>query len=175
MKITALEEYGMRCMVLLATCEPDETLTLPDFKLREGLSVPYAAKLLMILKRAGLVKAVRGRKGGYALSRPADKIALKDIFDSLGEPAFSPTHCERHTGLLEICVHEGDCKVRDIWKSFGGIIDQLLDKITLADVAGGHLGILESFSLSAGNHARGQVNVPVMAERDIVQTIKRIK
>jgi Rrf2 family protein len=151
MKITALEEYGMRCMVLLARSGPSEIMTLPDFKIREGLSIPYAAKLLMILKRAGLVKAVRGRNGGYALSRPAEKIVLKDIFDALGEPAFSSAHCERHTGIFEICVHAGDCKVRDIWRTFGNFIDQILDKITLADVVEGKLGILDAFKISSGN------------------------
>ena len=144
MKITALEEYGMRCMVLLARCGRDETMTLPDFRIKEGLSIPYAAKLLMILKRAGLVKAVRGRNGGYALSRPAEEIVLKDIFEALGEPAFSSAHCEKHTGIFEICVHAGDCKVRDIWKTFGNFIDQILDKNTLADVVDGKLRILVS-------------------------------
>jgi Rrf2 family protein len=151
MKITALEEYGMRCMVLLARCGPDETMTLPEFKSQEGLSIPYAAKLLMILKKAGLVKANRGRNGGYALSRPANQIVLKEIFDALGEPAFSAGHCEKHTGIFDICVHTNDCKVRDIWKSFGNFIDQILDKITLADIVDGKLGILDKFNLSSGN------------------------
>jgi Rrf2 family protein len=145
MKITALEEYGMRCMVLLARCKPGQTMTLPDFKSREGLSIPYAAKLLMILKKAELVKAIRGRNGGYALSRPADKIVLKEIFDALGEPAFTSAHCEKHTGIFDICVHADDCKVRDIWKTFGNFIDQILDRITLADVVDGKLGILDAF------------------------------
>jgi len=154
MKITALEEYGMRCMVLLARCGRDETMTLPDFRIKEGLSIPYAAKLLMILKRAGLVKAVRGRNGGYALSRPAEEIVLKDIFEALGEPAFSSAHCEKHTGIFEICVHAGDCKVRDIWKTFGNFIDQILDKNTLADVVDGKLRILDAFKVSSGNGSR---------------------
>lgn len=151
MKITALEEYGFRCMLRLAQCGPGETLTLPDFKLQEGISIPYAAKLLMILKKAGLVSAVRGRNGGYALAEPADKIVLKEIFDALGEPAFSPSHCERHTGLYQVCVHEGDCRVRDIWQSFGSFIDQLLERITLADVAEGRLKIFENVSFTVEN------------------------
>ena len=51
MKVTALEEYGLRCMVLLARSEEDHPLTLPEFSDREGVSVPYAGKLLMILKK----------------------------------------------------------------------------------------------------------------------------
>jgi Rrf2 family protein len=176
MRITSLEEYGMRCMVLLARTGTDKTLTLPDFKLKEGLSIPYAAKMLMILKRAGLVKAMRGRHGGYTLSRPAEKIVLKEIFDALGEPAFSPSHCERHTGLFEICVHESDCKVRDVWKTFGGFIDQILDRITLADVVDGKLGIMEAFQISSGNGGPpSNVAIPATVEVNSLNTIKRDK
>jgi Rrf2 family transcriptional regulator, iron-sulfur cluster assembly transcription factor len=152
-KISAIEEYGIRCMLLLATCGPEETLTLPEFQLREGLSIPYAAKLLIILKRAGLVKAARGRKGGYALAKAPEKIALKEIFDALGEPAFSSSLCSRHTGQLAICVHQHDCKVRVIWKSFDSFISQVLSRITLADVAGGRLEFLDNVQVAMGDGA----------------------
>jgi|WetSurMetagenome_2_1015567.scaffolds.fasta_scaffold34693_2 Rrf2 family transcriptional regulator, iron-sulfur cluster assembly transcription factor len=152
MKITALEEYGLRCMLLLAKCGPDEYLTLPDFQAREGLSIPYAAKLLMILKKADLVKSVRGRNGGYALAKPAETIILKEIFEALGEPAYSSTHCARHSGMFEICVHTGECKVRDIWKSFDSFMSQILDKITLADIATGKLDILGTVQVSVKNN-----------------------
>ncbi len=151
MKITALEEYGLRCMLLLAGCGPNETLTLPEFEIKEGLSIPYAAKLLMILKRAGLVKAVRGRNGGYALARPAEKILLKEILDALGKPAFSSSHCGRHTGQLDICVHQADCQVRIIWKSFDDLIGRILGNITLADVVTGKLEILDTIQAATGN------------------------
>jgi Rrf2 family iron-sulfur cluster assembly transcriptional regulator len=144
MKITALEEYGLRCMLSLAGSEADVTLSLPQFQTMEGLSIPYAAKLLLILRRAGLVKAVRGRRGGYMLARPAEKIRLKEIFDALGEPTFSSTHCGKHTGQLDICVHQDDCRVRAIWKSFDSFIGQILGTITLADVVSGKLEILDS-------------------------------
>jgi Rrf2 family transcriptional regulator, iron-sulfur cluster assembly transcription factor len=153
MKISALEEYGIRCMLLLARSEPDEAVALPEFREKEGLSIPYAAKLLMILKRAGLVKASRGRKGGYALARTADKIFLKEIIESLGEPAFSSSHCKRHTGQLNTCVHQDDCQVRVIWKSFDSFINQLLRGITLADVAAGKLSILENVQVTMGSES----------------------
>ncbi|HBC46781.1 MAG TPA: transcriptional regulator [candidate division Zixibacteria bacterium] len=151
MKISAIEEYGIRCMLLLARSNTDETLTLPEFELREGLSIPYAAKLLMILKRAGLVKAVRGRKGGYILARAPEQIALKEILDALGEPVFSSSHCGRHSGQLDICVHHDDCQVRVIWKSFDNFISQILTGITLADVASGNLGFLQNAQITTGN------------------------
>jgi Rrf2 family transcriptional regulator, iron-sulfur cluster assembly transcription factor len=161
MKVSAIEEYGIRCMLLLARCKSDETLTLPEFQEKEGLSIPYAAKLLMILKRAGLVKAARGRKGGYMLARAPEKIALKEILDALGEPAFSSAHCGRHTGQLDVCVHQDDCQVRVIWKSFDNFINQILAGITLADVAAGRLEILENMQIGSERGLSGNNEVPL--------------
>lgn len=135
MKVTALEEYGLRCMVLLARHSATDSLTLSDISAREGLSIPYAGKLLMILRKSGLVKAERGRQGGYALSRPASEISLKEIFDALGEPLFNASHCERHTGDNETCVHTDDCSVRHIWNRFDQFINNILENLSLADLA----------------------------------------
>ena len=148
MKITALEEYGLRCMLLLADCHDGEYLTLPDFQAKEGLSIPYAAKLLMVLKKANLVQSTRGRNGGYSLAKPAGQIMLKEIFEALGEPAYTSTHCSRHAGMLDICVHTEECKVRDIWKSFDSFMSLVLDKITLADLVAGKLDLLETVQIS---------------------------
>jgi Rrf2 family transcriptional regulator, iron-sulfur cluster assembly transcription factor len=155
MKITALEEYGLRCMLLLSSIGPEETLTLPDFQNKEGLSIPYAGKLLMILKRAGLVKAARGRNGGYALAKAPEKIVLREIFNALGESAFSQAHCERHSGIYKICVHQDGCRVREVWRTFDSFIGRVLDMITLADVANGKFDMLEAAYVPAAKKEIG--------------------
>ena len=71
MKITAQEEYGLRCLLRLARVEPDQPpLTIPEIAADEKLSVPNVAKLLSVLRQAGLIESVRGRTGGYRLARP---------------------------------------------------------------------------------------------------------
>jgi len=135
-KVSALEEYGLRCMLQLAR-KNGGPMTLPEISKAEGVSLSYAGKLLMILKKAGLVKAVRGRQGGYALVKPAEEYDLKEIFDALGEPLYNPKHCRKFTGDLVKCAHSKDCTVRDIWKEFSKIIDGVLGNMTLADVASG--------------------------------------
>lgn len=139
MKITAIEEYGLRCMVLLARHGDEVPLTLPDFAEMEGLSAPYAGKLLMILKRSGLVRATRGRRGGYVLVKPPEEIMLKEIFEALGKPIFSGEYCGRFTGENEICIHSGQCTVRNIWQTFEGFIGSFLERVTLADLVSGDL------------------------------------
>lgn len=147
MKITALEEYGLRCMIQLAKADARTFLTLPDFTKREGLSTAYAGKLMMILKKAGLVQAIRGRKGGYALTKPPEEIPLTEIFDALGNRIFPTAYCEDHAGINRICVNHDDCRVRDIWKSVDDFFERLFERITLADIASGKLDLLESISI----------------------------
>jgi len=145
MKVTALEEYGLRCMLLLARHAGEGGITLPEISAREGLSLPYAGKLLMILKQAGLVQAVRGRHGGYTLAKVAAEIPLREVLAALGEPVFSPSHCERYVGDSECCVHVNDCTVRTVWGTFNKFVNGYLDSVTLEDLASGRLNA-ESFS-----------------------------
>jgi Rrf2 family protein len=140
MKVTALEEYGLRCMVLLAKNDGGP-LTLPEISSKEGLSLSYAGKLLMCLKKAGLVKAVRGRQGGYELSKSADEFNLKQIFDALGEPLYNHKHCDRYTGEEKKCIHKTDCNIRGMWKGFNQIIRSVLGEITLADLSIGNYDV----------------------------------
>lgn len=137
MKISSLEEYGLRCMLLFTRQSSETPLTLPQISSSEALSVPYAAKLLMILKKADLVRAVRGRNGGYILSRPPEQISVGEILLALGERLFSKEHCLRFTGAEPVCVHTNDCSVRGIWSSFERFFSLVLGRITLADLANG--------------------------------------
>src|SRR5205807_4047952 len=99
MKITAQEEYGLRCLLRLARAAEGESLTLPEIAAAEGLSVPYVAKLLTGVRQAGMIESVRGRSGGYRLARRPAEIGLGSLLLVLGEPLFDePSYCERHAG-----------------------------------------------------------------------------
>ena len=77
----------------------------------EGISVANAGKLMWILNKAGLVQSQRGIKGGYHLARPASEIHLNQVIRVLdGERVDS--HCKSYAGVLEACVHTGDCGIR---------------------------------------------------------------
>lgn len=164
MKITALEEYGLRCMLLLAQHGVESPLTLPEIGAKEGLSIPYAGKLLMILKQAGLARAVRGRLGGYVLSKAPERIYLKEIFEALGEPMYSSGHCQRYTGEYDECVHTPDCNVKRMWIGFERFVNNLFENVTLADLQSGSYDLLRQSKKSkkrrrhdAGAGKRGAV------------------
>lgn len=138
MKISAQEEYGLRCLLRLARNPGEHALTIPEIAAAEGLSGPYVAKLLSVLRQAGLIDSVRGRTGGYRLSKPPAEIRLGAVLLVLGEPLFDePNYCERHKGTetdTGICVHHGGCSLRGLWLTLEQWMRRALDQITLADL-----------------------------------------
>jgi Rrf2 family protein len=139
MKITAQEEYGLRCALQLARAGTAGSLTVTEIATREGLSAPHAGKLLAMLRRGGLVRSARGRAGGYSIARPADAISAAEVLRALGSSPWREGHCSRHRGTLLACVHTQGCSVRSLWSSLDVIVDQLLGGITLAGLLPGHL------------------------------------
>jgi Rrf2 family protein len=137
MKITAQEEYGLRCLLRLARADGVHSLTIPEIAAAEGLSIPYVAKILSVLRQAGLIESVRGRSGGYRLAASAADIGLGTVLMALGEPLFAdPGYCQRHAGTETNghCVHETGCTLRGLWQTLEQWIRHTLDSITLADL-----------------------------------------
>ncbi len=148
MRITAIEEYGLRCLLALARQGEGEQLSITEIAEKEGLSVPYASKLLSILRKAGIVTAVRGRTGGFTIARPADQISLFEILTTLGGPLIDPKHCQKHSGLLEECIHLNDCSVQDVLGGLTGYIQDFLNDTSLQDLA---FGLPSGFIRNAKN------------------------
>ena len=134
MKITALEEYGLRCMLQLALNDSGQPMSVRQVAVNEGLSPEYAGKLLNMLRQHGLVDSVRGRNGGFLLTRTADDINLGEIILALSNELFDAEYCDRHSGAGEVCVHEISCALRPVWSTLSEHVHQLLERITLADL-----------------------------------------
>jgi Rrf2 family protein len=137
MKITAQEEYGLRCLLRLARAHGTQPLTIPEIAAAEGLSVPYVAKLLAVLRQAGLIESTRGRAGGYHLARGPSEVHLGSVMLVLGEPLFDdPSYCARHAGPETdgSCVHHDSCTLRALWQTLDQWMRRTLDQVTLADL-----------------------------------------
>ncbi len=141
MKISSQEEYGLRCLLRLAEAEEKgESLTIHDVAASEGLSPAYVAKLLAVLRHAGLIESARGRAGGYRLGASPADVRLGKVLAALGEPLFEePAYCERHKGSEADgqCVHMGSCNLRALWHTLETWMRRALDGITLADLLRG--------------------------------------
>ncbi len=135
MKISAQEEYGLRCLLQLANLSFDESLTLANIAEREGISVANAGKLLWLLNKAGFVQSTRGTKGGYQLARPATEIRLNEVIKVLEDDEMDD-HCKSYTGVLDACVHTGDCGIRPVILSLHEVVQNALAQVTLAQLIG---------------------------------------
>src|SRR5262249_31931978 len=89
------------------------------------------------LRQAGFIDSVRGRSGGYHLSRDPADVRLGEVMRALGEPLFEEAvYCERHaspeTGAA--CVHHDGCSLRALWQTLEQWMRRILDQVTLADL-----------------------------------------
>lgn len=135
MKVSAQEEYGLRCLLQLAHLGEGEYLTLGQIAEREGITAANAGKLLWILSKANLVTSIRGTKGGYRLARPASEIHLSEIIKVMDEDV-PAGHCKSYTGVLDACIHTGDCGIRPVIVGLHEIVRNALSGITLAQLIG---------------------------------------
>ena len=136
MKITAQEEYGLRCLLQLAGSSA--SVTIAEIAAAEGLSRSYVGKLMALLRDGGLIESVPGRTGGYRLATEAEQISLARVLGALGEPMFGgEAFCGRHAGTETggTCVHLGSCSLRSIWGVLEQWTQQVLSRISLADLS----------------------------------------
>jgi Rrf2 family protein len=138
MKLTSHEEYGLRCLVQVARRGERASVTIPEISRNEGISTPYAAKLLRILRRGGFVKAARGKVGGYTLALPPEQILVSDALAILGGRIYEDGFCGRHAGQKHDCVHSSDCSMRSLWRNVQDAVDRVLSSITLHDLLDPH-------------------------------------
>lgn len=134
MKISAIEEYGLRCLLQLARQAGSKPLmSAEDISAAEGLSVAYVEKILSQLRKTGLVRSVRGMYGGYQLSRPAEQIRIGDFMRAVDGDFFSEI-CQHFSGKEAACIHMQGCSVRPVWLMVARHVYRILDNLTLADL-----------------------------------------
>lgn len=134
MKFSTQEEYGLRCLIQIAKQGSNDSLTIQEIGKREGLTTPHVAKLLMILRKSGLIRSTRGQSGGYTIARDPRHILVGEVLVALGGKLYDDEFCSRHVGTHDVCSHEVDCAVRSLWENVQKAIDSVVDRITLADL-----------------------------------------
>jgi Rrf2 family protein len=131
MKITALEEYGLRCLLHVARQSDDDPISAQQVAEREGLSLPYTQKILRILAQGELIEARRGVNGGYVLARPVERISVGDALRVLGGMFDIDEICERYTGELKACTNSCTCTIKPLWSHISEFVVRTLDNISI--------------------------------------------
>jgi Rrf2 family protein len=136
MKLSTRGRYGLKAMFDLALNDGDTPVSLTSIAERQGISVNYLEQLIAPLKKADLVKSVRGAQGGYLLNKPADQITVADILTVLEGP-LGPTECVRLLGD-DACEQADYCVTHMIYEKMRDSLLQVVTTITLKDMVLDH-------------------------------------
>lgn len=126
MKLSSKSRYGLRAMVYIA--ERGEVVSLASVARDTATSEAYLEQLFSLLKKAGLVKSVRGASGGYKLAKAACKITIGEIVRAL-EDELEIVDC-----ISGECESKCNCVSHKVWRTLYDAINDALDSITLAGV-----------------------------------------
>lgn len=130
MRVSTKGRYGTRAMIDLALHYTNSPILVKDIARRQCISERYLEQLLLSLKVAGFVKAVRGAHGGFTLSRPPAQIKLNSIINAL-EGSISPVDCVDSPDLYP---QASGCAMHDIWLEVGKAMNKVLESITLKEL-----------------------------------------
>ena len=135
MKLSTRGKYGLYAMIYLAQHDGEGPQSLKAIA-ELGTPEAYLEQLLGSLRRADLVKTVRGAQGGYQLSRPAGEITARDILEAMEGP-FSLSDCVGDPDAS--CARSGNCPAKSVWEFLTDKFNGLLDSITLSDMVNQNL------------------------------------
>jgi len=140
MQIGTRVRYGMLAMMDLARRRSAFPARALDIAKAHGLSKGYLEGLLAALRRAGLVRAIRGPGGGWVLAKPASRIWPGDVFEALeGSTALVPCAEDARICHLKI-VKKGKrrrrCRARSLWVAMGRSLSKVLRAVSLAVLSG---------------------------------------
>ena len=133
MKLSTRSRYGTRLMLDLARFYDQAPIPLAEIAKRQKLSVKYLEQLIIPLKAFGLIRSVRGARGGYRLARSPERITVGQVIEVL-EGGLSLVDCVNDPKACKLRVH---CLTRPLWQGVSRLIKEYLSSLTLKDVLEG--------------------------------------
>ncbi|MED5360444.1 MAG: Rrf2 family transcriptional regulator [Pseudomonadota bacterium] len=137
MRLTTKGQYAVTAIVDLGKHIDGEPIALADVADRQGISLSYLEQLFQKLRRAALVKSVRGPGGGYLLSKESREMPISDVIAAVEEP-IRATRCA--PGTPRGCMGGVEkCLTHDLWDELIDQIHLFLNSVTLYDVVEGRI------------------------------------
>ncbi|MBU1320483.1 MAG: Rrf2 family transcriptional regulator [candidate division Zixibacteria bacterium] len=130
MQFTKAEDYGLHGIMYLAD-QPNGKVT-PLSEISDAQQVPekFLAKIFQSLSKTGLVKSHRGVKGGFSMGKPADRITVKEVLESIQ----GPYYISKCLADASICKQSGDCSVRRLLQMTQDRILEVFEGNTISDL-----------------------------------------
>jgi Rrf2 family transcriptional regulator, iron-sulfur cluster assembly transcription factor len=129
-KLSTRSRYGTRMMLDLAQKYKKGPVQIGEIAKRQDISVKYLEQLIIPLKKANLIKSVRGPKGGHMLAKSPEKITIGQIVEVL-EGGIDLTSC---VGDIDACEKSAECLIRDTWKEATKAMYDKLNSVSLSKI-----------------------------------------
>lgn len=133
MKLSTKGRYGLRALVDLAVYSEVQPVSISAISQRQNISVRYLEQLLSKLKKAGLVRSIRGAQGGYLLEKSPGDISVGDVLRAL-EGDLIVVDCAELIGDGEECSGSRYCVTKTVWKKVNDSIKHTVDAILLSEL-----------------------------------------
>lgn len=130
-RVTRAEEQAIRLIMRLAHVR--EQITLSELAEAEDLPEPTVAKLLNMLRKGGVVEAVRGRNGGYALAGSPNSISAGQVIRCISGEVVFGYPCNDDHGRPD-CPRTINCGLRPVWRHIESRVEEVLSQTTIADL-----------------------------------------
>ena len=130
MKISTKGRYGLRILIDLANHDNGKPRLIRDIANAQQISEKYISRLVIALRRAGLIRSVRGVNGGFHLAKKSKEITLLEVLEVM-EGAVSIVECVNPTPL---CARQNLCGVRTIWQQLNDNIRSMMNNVTLEEI-----------------------------------------
>lgn len=153
MGISTRTEYATRALLDLALAGEGSLVKTADVAKRQRIPKKYLEQILLLFKREGMLRSKPGLNGGYMLARSARQITMAEVVRAVDGP-LAPVRCVSLTAYAPCtCPHENVCPLRTVWQQARGAMAEVLERITLADVAeqARQMGYLEALGASRAN------------------------
>lgn len=134
MKITSRGRYALKVMIDLAEQQSEDLIKLNDVAERQNISEKYLESIIATLVKGGLLIGVRGKGGGYKLSKKPEEYTVGSIL-KITEGSLTPVSCL--DCKPNSCASAGECKTLPLWEGLDRVIDSYLESVTIADLAFG--------------------------------------
>jgi Rrf2 family protein len=131
MKLTMKGDYGLRAMVDMAIYYGQGPIESSDIATRQYVPAQYLDQILLVLRKEGLVKSVRGPRGGHMLARPAAEITMAQVMQAL-EGYVPPMECLPNP---DFCKLAPGCSLRGVWQQIDELTQRILASTTIEDLA----------------------------------------
>ena len=138
MKLSTKGRYGVKAMVDLAIHYGDLPVSIKTISERQSISEYYLEQLFSPLRKAELIRSIRGAQGGYVLNREPKDITVADVMNVLEGPV-EIAECIDSTE----CDNVDFCATRLLWEKIKNSIDEVMENITLQDIVDDYINMKE--------------------------------